>query len=173
MGADIRYSREDLLDAWMAPEGSRSLHPVIADHYYRRARAMANAFGAWGPGIHFSECPKEHKQLWTVFKSTVDACNRSRRPWGHFLAGGPTPELAEVEERHRPPIKAADEALTAAYCDLLIDLIERIWGIGPDRGIPREALRKRGSVPTRRRRTLISTGDPRSRPPPATRSWRR
>jgi hypothetical protein len=101
MGADVRYSREDLLDAWLTADGSRSSHPDIADYYDRHAWAMANAFGGWGPGIHFSERPKEHQQLWTVFTRIVDAYNRSRQPWGHFLAGGPTPELAEVEERHR------------------------------------------------------------------------
>jgi hypothetical protein len=141
------YSRDDLLDAWLAAEESRSSHPDIADHYYRQAWALAHAFDGWGPGIRLSDCPREKQQLWTVFTRTVTDYIETYAPWGHFLEGGPEPERAEVEARHGPPIEAAIADLRAAYRDLLLDLLERIWNIRADQVVPRAAVEKEGWDP--------------------------
>jgi len=141
------YTREDLLDAWIAAEGSRASHPDIADYYYWQAWALAHAFHGRGPGISFSDCPKEQKQLWTVFERTVKYYDEIYEPWGVFLAGGPTPERAEVEARHGPAIEAAIGGLRAAYRALLLDLMERIWDIGPEDTASRAAVEKEGWDP--------------------------
>lgn len=73
--------------------------------------------------------------------------NEPREPWGYFLAGGPTPKFAEVQAHHGPAINAADADLRAAYRALLLDLMHRIWGVAPDRSVPREALREHGFDP--------------------------
>jgi hypothetical protein len=141
------YSRDDLLDAWIAAEGSRSSHPDIADYYYRQAWALAHAFDGWGPGIRLSQCPKEHVQLWTVFTRTVTYYNQTYSPWGYFLVGGPEPERAEVEARHGPAIETAITDLRTAYRQLLLELMERIWDIGSEKTASRAAVEKEGWDP--------------------------
>jgi hypothetical protein len=141
------YSRDDLLSAWLESERACASHPDIADYYYRRAWALGGAFGGWGPGIRVTECPAEHRMLWTVFERSVKCHNGIQEPWGHFLAGGPTPELAEVEADHAPAIETAAADLRRTYRVLMLDLIERIWGIAADRMVSRDAVRENGFDP--------------------------
>jgi hypothetical protein len=108
---------------------------------------MAHAFGGWGPGIRFSDCPPEHQQIWAIFAQTVKAHNTWREPWGRHLAGRPTSERAEVEAQHQLAIAAASEALSAAYRELLLDLMERIWGLDAERGVSAEDLKHEGFDP--------------------------
>jgi hypothetical protein len=142
------YSREDLLAAWLAAEAGWGMHPDLADYYYRRAWAMSHAFGGWGPdGTGFRECPPKHRLIWTVFESTVKQFNQSRSPWRHFIHGQPTSEYVELQTRHGRAIDAADIALQTAYRALLLDLMERMWGIGPEHRVSRDALREHGFDP--------------------------
>ncbi|MGO9960934.1 MAG: hypothetical protein ACLP50_33985 [Solirubrobacteraceae bacterium] len=147
MEAKETYSRDDLLTAWLEHERSRDSHADIADYYYRQAWALGGAFGGWGPGIRLSQCPREHAQLWTVFERSVKHYNGIYLPWGHFLAGGPNPERAEVQARHGPAIEQAADRLRGACRALLLDLIERIWGIGPAQTVSRDAVKENGFDP--------------------------
>jgi hypothetical protein len=60
--------------------------------------------------------------LWTVFERSVRCFNAIDGPWGHFLAGGPTPELAQIEADHGPAIETATAGLRARYRALMLDL---------------------------------------------------
>jgi hypothetical protein len=147
MDSKQTYARDDLLDAWIAAQGSRDSHPDIADYYYRQAWALARAFGGWGPEINYNDCPKEHRQLWTVFTRTLTYTNEVYAPWGYFLSGGPEPERAAVEARHGPAIEAAITELRTAYRQLLLDLLERIWDVGPESTATRAAVESQGWDP--------------------------
>ena len=147
MESKEKYTREDLLDAWLNHEASRASHPDIADYYYRQVWALCGAFKTWGPRLSPSRVPKEHAQLWSVFRWSVENYNRIHAPWGIFLMGGPTPERAEIEARHGPAIEAAIAALHSAYRDLMLELIERIWHIGADATVTREAVIENGFDP--------------------------
>lgn len=146
MDAREIYSREDLLDAWLDADRTRGAHPDLADYYYRRAWAMLGAFGR-GPALNFTRAAPEHRLLFSVFKAAVDVYNRERLPWGELLAGERPPEYAEVVARHHQEIAAGVDAVRAAYRALLLDLIERIWGVGPEASASREAVLKEGFDP--------------------------
>lgn len=141
------YSREDLLYAWLNYEQSRASHPDITDYYYRQLWALVCAYEGWGPMINFSKVPREKQQLWTVFRWAIEAYTDIRQPWGVFLAGRPDPSRAEVEAQHRPPIAEACEALREAYRALLLDLLERIWDVGPGWSVSLDKLRENGFDP--------------------------
>ena len=141
------YTREDLLDAWLNHEASRGSPPDIADYYYRQVWALARAHEGWGPGISFSKVPREQKQLWTTFRWAIEAHNDIREPWGVFLAGGPDPARVDIEAKHREPLAAACDQLRAAYRVLLLDLLERIWDVGPDWTVSLEKVRENGFDP--------------------------
>ena len=64
-----------------------------------------------------------------------------------FLVGGPSAEYSEVKGTHEPAIEAGAAQLAAAHRALMLDLMERIWDIEPDRTIPQEALRAYGFDP--------------------------
>ena len=55
---------------------------------------------------------------------------------------GPQPERAEVEAHHSPAIANRRRWLRAAYRALMLDLMERIWGIGPDLTASLDAVRE-------------------------------
>lgn len=141
------YSRDDLLAAWLASEEARDSHPDVADYYYRQAWALARAFEAWDPRICFTKVPREDQQLWTVFQRSIEAHNSIHGPWGYFLAGGPDPARATVEALHGPPIADACDQLRAAYRALLLDLLERIWDVGPDTAVSVDEVRAHGFDP--------------------------
>jgi hypothetical protein len=82
-----------------------------------------------------------------VFTRTLTYTTQVRAPWGHFLTGGPEPERAEVEARHGPVIESAITDLRAAYRQLLLDLLERIWDVGPDRTAARAVVEREGWDP--------------------------
>ncbi len=144
MEAKQKYSREDLLDAWLDAERTRGSHPDLADYYYRRAWAM---LGAFGPALNFTRADPEHRQLFDLFNVAVRNYNREPLPWGHLLAGTRAPEYAEVMAHHHQPIEASGEAVRAAYRSLLLDLMQRIWGVGPEASVSREALLQEGFDP--------------------------
>ena len=82
-----------------------------------------------------------------MFDSAVKHCNEPREPWRYFIHGVPTPEYVELKAQHGPAIEAAEAALQTAYRALLLDLMQRLWGIGPDRRVSRDALREHGFDP--------------------------
>lgn len=142
-----RYSRDDLLDAWLKHDATRGSHPDLADYYYRQVWALARAHDGWGPGVSFSTVPREHAQLWTVFHDALAGYNSAHGPWGYFLAGKPEPQRAAVEAQHGPPIAKACAQLQAAYRALLLDLLERIWDVGPNWTASLEKVRQHGFDP--------------------------
>jgi hypothetical protein len=146
MDARATYSREDLLDAWLDADRTRGAHPDLADYYYRRAWAMLGAFG-WGPALDFTRTHPEHRLLFRLFQAAVENYNRERLPWGRVLVGKRPPDYAEVISRHHQQIAAGVDAVRAAYRSLLLDLMERIWGVGPEASVFREALLQEGFDP--------------------------
>lgn len=64
-----------------------------------------------------------------------------------FLAGGPGPALAQVEATHRGTIEHACDQLRGAHRALLLDLLERIWEIGPDTTATLAQVREHGFDP--------------------------
>jgi len=112
MESEDMCTREDLLDAWLSHEASRSGHPDIADCYYRQVWALCGAFKTWGVRLTLNGGPPEHRQLWAVFRWSVGAYDDIRAPWRIWLAGRPTPERAEVEARHRPSSRGQSRRCT-------------------------------------------------------------
>jgi hypothetical protein len=68
-------------------------------------------------------------------------------PWGTFLIGAPSPDYVEIKAQHKPRLDAAIDQLRAAYRSLLLDLMQRIWGIGPDLAVPAGKLQVHGFDP--------------------------
>lgn len=140
--ADDVYTREDLLTAWLEAEAHLRTHPDVADYHNRRAWALCGAFGVWFDVYH-----REHVQLQAPFRSAVRQFNRIQAPWGLLIAGRRAPEHEEVRRRHGASLDADVERLRDACRGLLLDLMERIWGLGPDRTVTRDAVREHGVDP--------------------------
>jgi hypothetical protein len=141
------YTREDLLEAWLSYEAARSSHPDIADYYYRQVWALCGAFTTEGPRLQLSRWPLERLQLGALFESSVRQHNMIHPPWGVLLVGRYMPERIDVEARHAPWIDATIAALRSALRDLMLDLMERIWEIGKDETVTREAVVDSGFDP--------------------------
>jgi hypothetical protein len=140
--AEGSYTREHLLSAWLDAERYRRAHPDVADYHNRRAWAMCGAFGVW-----FDVYAEEHFQLHALFRSAVRQFNRVHAPWVLSVAGRPAPEYEAIKRHHAPSLEAAVERLRDTYRALLLELMERIWGLGHERTVPRDALREHGFDP--------------------------
>jgi hypothetical protein len=139
-----RYSREDLLRAWL--ELKRSPEAVEELRTYREARvqALQAAFN-----VDLEARPDEDDQLQPLFENTVRCFNSLYSPFFVFLAGRPPPDYQEVERRHRGRLREAENRLRAAYRELLLELMERVWELGPDRTVSEDELRSHDFDPDR------------------------
>ena len=147
MNRERFLTRDDLLDSWLAAEASRQQHPDFTSYYHRRAWAIGHALVSIGPPVNYARCPREHRMIWGTFMSALRLHNELVTPWGLILIGVPRPEYVEVKERHEPAVTATIDQLKAAYRTLLLDLMERIWGIGTDLAVAADELREHGFDP--------------------------
>lgn len=155
------FSRRDLIDAWLAARSASRAAPELRDWHARRYHALANAFGVVlerpgdGPATSASWLarssefgpaaaadPTNRWALHDLFTRVGDALLTLRSPFADYLEA-PAP-VVTLLHRWSPSIDAAADDLRDRYVDLMEELLEAIWGVGPGRVVSAADLHRHG-----------------------------
>jgi hypothetical protein len=171
----VEFTRRDLIEAYIDCQRHARAAAEKRDWHMRRYHALASAFdcllekpgdgpavpASWlashetplpfGPGIWAD--PNARWSLHQLFVTTVDAYRSIDTPCSRFV--DIPPAVLTMHSRHGGGIDERIAELREAYMLLIEDLVEAIWGIGPDRAITAAELRRHGFDPGERAPTLV------------------
>ena len=140
--SEVKYSCVDLISAWLEGQQYRQKHPDLCDYYGQAATAFCRAFK-----VDLDHLVPDHDlfpddPLNDLFRDTVRARQPCRSPFSSYLEAPRV--ICELYQRHGEPINAALEAITRQYDELLLDLLERIFGITSSDFVTQDDLHRCG-----------------------------
>jgi hypothetical protein len=140
--SEEKYNRVDLLHAWLDARKMRHAHADLRNYFGRVATAFCLAFK-----IDLDQLATDHEAfpedpLNDLFRHTLKARQACFSPFSSYLVA--PQEIRELFQRHGEPINAVLEAVTCQYDELLLDLLERIFGITSSDFVSRDVLMQCG-----------------------------
>jgi hypothetical protein len=160
-------TRDDLISAWIDSRRYEDKHPDLRAFHRRRYSAMATAFGvdleappqqrAPDPQWLLNDLselqtmrptPRHTAPLLRLLGRTVEHLLASGSPFDGYLEA--PPDIAVLYQRRGHGFHEAHAMKTRACRALLLDLVELIWGLGPEAAVDRSALRVAGFDPDER-----------------------
>lgn len=151
-------TREDLLDAWLDTRRYERAHDDLRLFHARRLEALQSALStdlARGPreappsapgwfleGAPESQrpelsSPRRIRGLQLLFEAATVGLLSADSPFGGYLETPPA--VAALYERHHRALRDAAQATERARRQLLLDLLELMWGLSPDVRVDRAA----------------------------------
>ena len=140
--SEEKYNRTALLGAWLENQKMRHAHADLRDYYRRAATAYCRAFK-----VDLDHLAPDHNvfpddPLNDLFRDTVRARQACHSPFSSYLEA--PREICELYQRHGEPINAALEAVIRQYDELLLDLLEKIFGITSSDFVTQDDLHRCG-----------------------------
>lgn len=140
--SDQKHDRAALLSAWLEGQKMRHAHDDLRDYYGRAANALCQAFKVEMDHLSPDNDVFPDDSLNDLFRYTVKARQACLSPFSSYLVA--PREIRELFQRHGEPINAALEAVTRQYDKLLLDLMERIFGITSSDFVSQDDLHRCG-----------------------------
>jgi hypothetical protein len=143
--SDEIYDRAALLGAWLEGQKMRHAHDDLRDYHERTSTAFCRAFKVDLDYLSPVNDVIPDNDFNFMFRETVRARLALQNPF-YFYIQAPR-ILDELYQLHSEPIQSALEAITCLYDKLLLDLLERIFGITSSDLVSRNDLHRCGFPP--------------------------
>lgn len=151
MNADKKFTREDLLYAWLRARRYRDAHKDLREYHSRVYSAFCKAFGvnldtpppmrpeATGADSQQGPFPDFLYDFFTSISEKREACSS---PFSGLMAAPPV--IHELYRSYHERIDVALGRLVNIYGELMIELIGIIWGIPEEKAVSQTTLNKCG-----------------------------
>ena len=137
-----KFYRGDLLHAWLQGQRWKNAHDDLRDYHCRVANAFCKAFQVDLDNLAPDAEASFDDALNDLFRNTIRIRRGFVSPFSSYLEA-PRP-ICELYQIHGKQIDTAIQALIRRYDELLLELLEKIFGIEATDFVSRDDLTRCG-----------------------------